>query len=60
MKIQIEMELNDAQAILAAFCPDSKLKEDMKKKGEAALEKMDKQVNKIIERLDNAAEGIFH
>ena len=60
MKVQIEMELNDAMHILAAFSPASKSKEAYKEKGEAALQRMEAQVDKIVENIDNCGEAIFH
>lgn len=61
MKIQVQLELNDAMHILAAFSPDSKNKEAMQGKGEEALVRMGEQVDGIIEALDHQAEeASFH
>lgn len=59
MKIQLEMELNDAIAIVAAFGPSAN-NDFMKEKGTAALKRMERQVDKIVEGLDNSVEATIH
>jgi len=59
MKITLEMELNNAMAIVAAFSPTAK-NDFMKKKGEEALERMEAQVDRIVENIDNCGEATFH
>jgi len=59
MKIQIEMELNDAMAIVAAFSPSAR-NNFMKEKGEAALKRMEKQIDYIVEAMSSSEEQTFH
>ena len=61
MKINLEMELNDAALILAAFNPDNKQMSDtIKRKGEVALERMSAEFDRIVENIDNCGEAIFN
>lgn len=60
MKIKLEIELNDAMHIIAAFSPNSKIKESMQEKGKEALERMSAQVDRVVENIDNCGEATFH
>lgn len=60
-KINIEMTLNDAMLIVAAFSPNSKCCDGrMVGKAKEAVGRMETQVDHIVEGLDNEAEGKFH
>ena len=60
-KYSIEMTLNDAMLIVGTLSPESKLyDEHLVKKAKEAIRRMETQVDKIVEGLDNTAEGKFH
>jgi len=59
-KIDVRMTLNDAMHIVGAFSPDSLNKEILKARGEAAIKRMAEEVDKIVECLDDSAEGDFY
>lgn len=57
-KYSIEMTLNDAMLIIGAFSPNSKFCDGrMAEKAKEAIGRIEPQVDRIIEGLDNTAEG---